>query len=353
VSRVASDGVEVLLVAVRETAGSALYGLLDVLGAAGTLWQTLLGEAPGRGVFRVRIVAPAASPFRCGHAIPVHPHVGIDADPHADLVIIPELWLAPDESLRGRYPELTDWLRRRHAAGSTLCSACSGAMLLAETGLLDGCEATSHWAYGRLFERDYPEVRFRPAPNLVFADRRGTILTAGGTTSWHDLALYLIARHAGPGEALRIAKIYLMKWHAEGQLPYTPLVRRTLHADGVVRRCEQWLAEHYVQHDAIRTTVAMSGLPERTFKRRFRMATGCAPIVYLQNLRVEAARRLLESDEQPVEAVGAAVGYEDASFFRRLFRRTTGVSPGEYRRMFQPLMENAAHAVKRGGDCAA
>jgi transcriptional regulator GlxA family with amidase domain len=114
----------------------------------------------------------------------------------------------------------------------------------AETGLLDGCEATSHWGYQDLFRKRYPNIRFRPEPNIIFADPEGRIVSAGRTTSWHDLAIHIISRHGSPGEALRIAKAYLLKWHSEGQLPYTNLVRRTPHADSVVRMCEQWPNDH-------------------------------------------------------------------------------------------------------------
>jgi transcriptional regulator GlxA family with amidase domain len=113
--------------------------------------------------------------------------------------------------------------------------------MLAETGLLNGCDATSHWGYQDLFRRQYPQVRFRPEPNLCFADADGRIVTAGGTTSWHDLALHIICRHVRPGEAMRIAKVYLLKWHDEGQLPHEPLVREQPHTDAVVRGCEHWL----------------------------------------------------------------------------------------------------------------
>jgi transcriptional regulator GlxA family with amidase domain len=211
--------------------------------------------------------------------------------------------------------------------------------MLAATGLLDGCEATSHWGYQDLFRRRYPQVTFRPEPNLVFADPEGRIVTAGGTTSWHDLAIHIIARHASPGEAMRIAQVYLLKWHGEGQLPYATLVRRQPHADAVVRACEELMTEHFRDIDDLGQVVARAGIPERTLKRRFRAATGTTLIDYLQNLRVEAAKRLLEAGREPVEGISVAVGYEDASFFRRLFRRRTGLTPGQYRRMFQPIAQ--------------
>ena len=332
-----SGPVDVLIVAVPETAGSALYGMLDVLSAAGSIWQTLVRSDDAHQAFRVRIVSPRRAPFRCGHGIPVRPDVAVADDPSAPVVILPELWLGPDEPMTGRYPALIDWLRRRYRAGSALYSACSGAVMLAETGLLDGCHATSHWGYQDLFRRTYPKVRFDPAPSLAYARADGRIVTAGGTTSWHDLVLHIIARHASPGEALRIAKVYLLKRHDEGDLPYASLVRNLPHADSVVRRCENWLRENFRQVQAIGEVVAIAGVPERTLKRRFRAATGSSLIEYLQNLRIEEAKRLLETGPLPVDEVSAEVGYDDASFFRRLFKRLTGLSPSQYRRMFEDV----------------
>ena len=329
--------VEVLIVAVPETAGSALYGMLDVLLAAGNIWQTLVRTDSEQALFRVRIVAPTAEAFTCGNGIPVTPDYSVADNPGASILILPELWLGPDEDIHGRYPELMQWIRQKYKEGCTLYSACSGAVMLAETGLLDGCHATSHWGYQDLFSKRYPKVNFRPEPNLVFADEEGRIVTAGGTTSWHDLAIHIISRHGSPGEALRIAKVYLLKWHGEGQLPYAALVRKTLHADSVVRTCEQWLGEHFQQTDAIRQIIELANIPERTLKRRFKAATGTTLIDYLQNLRVEEAKRLLETGQMPVDEISAEVSYEDPSFFRRLFKRRTGLTPSQYRRMFQPV----------------
>ncbi|MDH3899640.1 MAG: helix-turn-helix domain-containing protein [Gammaproteobacteria bacterium] len=329
---------EVLIVAVPETAGSALYGMLDVLLAVGNVWQTLVRTDTQPALFQVRIVSTRRKPFSCGNGIPVRPDCTVADNPGADIVILPELWLGPDEDMAGRYPELLDWIRASYAAGATLYSACSGAVMLAATGLLDGCEATSHWGYQDLFRKHYPQVRFRPEPSLVFADPEGRIVTAGGTTSWHDLAIHIISRHGSPGEALRIAKVYLLKWHGEGQLPYAALTRRQPHADSVVKTCEEFLGETFREADAISQVVGRVNIPERTLKRRFKAATGTTLINYLQNLRVEAAKRLLESGQRPVDDISVEIGYEDASFFRRLFKRLTGLTPSQYRRMFQPIV---------------
>jgi transcriptional regulator GlxA family with amidase domain len=328
---------ETAIVAIRETAGSALYGMVDVLSATGSVWQTLTRTPPTAPPFRVRVVSPEGERFRCGYGIPVEPDSGVHDIEHADIVILPELWLGPDEHLRGRYPALVDWIRARYESGAHIYSACSGALLLAETGLLNGRDATSHWGYQDLFRREYPQVRFHPEPNLCFADQSGRLVTAGGTTSWHDLALHIIARHVSPGEAMRIAKVYLLKWHDEGQLPFEPLVRQQPHTDAVVRDCERWLREHFREPAAVTRVVEHARVPGRTLKRRFKLATGLAIIDYVQNLRIEQAKRVLEASDDPVDEIAFAIGYEDPSFFRRLFKRRAGLSPARYRRLFQPI----------------
>jgi len=330
--------IDVIIVAVPETAGSALYGMLDVLLAAGNIWQTLVRADSINTLFRVRIISPTGEPFTCGNGIPVRPELSVEENPETQIVILPELWLGPDEHLQGRYPELMSWICHQHERGASIYSACSGAVMLAETGLLDQCEATSHWGYQDLFRKYYPNVRFRPEPNLAFADPLGRIVTAGGTTSWHDLAIHIISRHCSPGEALRIAKVYLLKWHGEGELPYETLVRNNPHADSVAHTCEKWLEEHFTEQGVIPKVVELANIPERTLKRRFKIATGSSLIARLQDLRVEEAKRLLEASAMPVDEISLDVGYEDASFFRRLFKRRTGLTPSQYRRMFKPII---------------
>ncbi len=334
--------IDALVVAVPETSGSALYGMIDVLAAAGDLWQTLVGAEPALKRVRPKIVSLTTERFRCGNAIPVIPDLCVANQPTAPIIILPELWLGPDEDLHGRYKELMEWIRRCYAGGSSIYSACSRSIMLAETGLLDGREATSHWGYERLFRMRYPQVRFQPEPNLCFADPAGRMVTAGGTSSWHDLAIHIIARHCSPGEALRIAKVYLLKWHSEGQLPYASLTSRTPHADSVVRKCEKWLENHFNEPDPVARVVQHAGIPERTLKRRFKLATGATLIDHVQNLRIEGAKRLLETSDVSFDEITPHVGYQNPGFFRRVFKRKTGMTPGQYRRMFRSFAAGPA-----------
>ncbi len=329
--------VEALILALPETAGSALYGMVDVLSATETLWHELVGEEIGHPLIVPRIVALSTKPFRCGNGIPVRPDLEFRNAPAPKVLILPEMWLAPSDDLGNRYDDLKNWIRTCHKRGSTIYSACSGSVLLAASGLLDGKEATSHWGYQDLFRSRFPAVRFDPAPNLVIADPGGRIVTAGGATSWHDLALHIISRHCSSGAALRVAKVYLLKWHGEGQLPFQSLVRRQPHADSVARMAEEWLAKHFRDTNVVAGAVAASGIPERTLKRRFKTATGNTLMAYAQNLRIEEAKRLLEKDSISADEIATNVGYENPAFFRRLFKRYTGLTPGAYRRMFQPI----------------
>lgn len=342
--------IEVQILALPETAGSALYGMIDVLAATGTLWRELSGDEPGHRLIEPRIISTTRKAFRCGNGIPVNPDLSVDDAPAPEILILPELWLAPSDDMHGRYDELKEWIRQCYAQGSTIYTACSGSILLAATGLLDGKDTTSHWGYQDLFRRSFPKVRFDPQPNLIIADSGGRIATAGGTTSWHDLVLYIIARHCSPGEALRIAKVYLLKWHVEGQLPYQNLVRRQEHADAVVRHAEEWLARNFRTEHAVAEVVADCGIPERSLKRRFKAATGSTLIAYTQNLRIEEAKRQLESSSLPADEIAALVGYDNSAFFRRLFKRCTGLTPGAYRRMFRSVSDGSAMAVTATAD---
>lgn len=330
-----NDLIEALVIAVPETAGSALYGMVDVLSAAGNLWQALVGTEPEITLIRPRIISPIQGLFSCGNRIPVSPDFDLGSAPDPDIVVLPELWLGPDEHMKGKYPELMEWIRQQYKNGASIYSGCSGSIMLAETGLLDGREATSHWGYERLFRNSYPDVRFSAEPILSFGDTAGRIVTAGGTTSWHDLAIHIISRHCSPGEALRIAKVYLLKMHSEGQLPYASLISSSPHADSVVRECEDRLKDHFRGHDALQSAVEASRVPERTLKRRFKSATGLTLIDYVQNLRIEEAKRMLESTGKPIDEISVEVGYENLAFARRLFKRRTGMTPTQYRRMFQ------------------
>jgi transcriptional regulator GlxA family with amidase domain len=208
---------------------------------------------------------------------------------------------------------------------------------LAEAGLLDGETVTTHWAASDLIARYYPTIRLAPQRILTAAGDGDRILTAGGTSAWSDLALYLIARFSSGTEAVRTAKIFLLGDHSEGQLPFAGARKAQSHDDAIVAEAQVWIADHYHSAKPVAFMITRSGLAPRTFLRRFKTATGYTPTEYVQTLRIEEAKQLLETGTLSVEAIGFEVGYEDPNFFRRLFKRMTGVTPARYRLRFSRI----------------
>ena len=228
-----------------------------------------------------------------------------------------------------------------HDRGTLVATVCTGSLLLAESGLLDGRSCAGHWAYRELFESAYPRIHFEPGAILDLSSERDGLITAGGVTAWQDLALRLIARFCGPEQASRTAKVYLLAGHEDGQLPFSAMTRRTRTDDAVIRDCLVWIADNYATPNPVTAVAERSGLTSRTFARRFAAATGRRPIDYVHAVRIEEARLLLETGRGSVDDVGYSVGYEDPTFFRRLFKRTTGMTPSAYRRKYAPIVATA------------
>lgn len=330
------------LLTVPETLPGALYSLHEVLGAVGRSWCAITGEAETSScVFDPRLVSHDGTDIRS----PSGPVIAVEAaldGRRADVVIVTDLALSPASDPRGRWGAEAAWLRERHAQGAVICSVCTGSLLLAEAGLLDGLEATSHWSVAPLFRLHYPHVRLRPERILCPAGPEHRIVTAGGASSWCELGLYLIARFAGATEARRMSKLFVIGDRSEGQLPFAAMARPQQHEDAAIARAQLWIAEHYTTAQPVAHMAEIAGMTERTFSRRFRKATGYAPVEYVQALRLEEAKQMLETTAEPTDAVALAVGYADPVFFRKVFKRQVGVTPARYRQRFASLPTHAA-----------
>ncbi len=324
----------VALLAAPGVTGSTLYGLHDVLNSPGRDWELVTTGEPGRPAFAPLVVAATPDPIQGGNGVRLVPQAGFAAHPHPDIAIVPEIHVPPESFDVTAYQAECAWLRGVHEAGGIVATVCSGALLLAATGLLDGREATTHWAYCDALARMNPRIRVRPDRILIGVGEGERAITTGGGASWHDLALYLIARYAGAEEAVKIARLYLIDWHREGQSPFAAFVRSQLVEDAAIARAQDWIAHHYGDPSPVAGMTEASGLAERSFHRRFVKATGLTPMGYVHTLRLEEAKQMLETEDCPVEEIAVEVGYEDPSFFRRLFRRRVGITPSAYRRRF-------------------
>ena len=324
----------IAILAFPETSASVVYGMYDLFMSAGRDWGLIVSGQPGRALIRPVVVSRQREGFAAGNGVLITPQASLEDCLDADIVCVPEVLVPPGEPLDGLFDTEIEWLRRCHASGATLATACSGAMLLAQSGLLDGHEATTHWAYCEVMARRYPAIKVRGQRALVASGEGQRLVMAGGGTSWLDLALYLIARLAGVDAAMQVARLNLIDWHETGQQPFARLARSRQVEDAVIARCQGWIAEHYAGPSPVAAMVHLSGLAERSFKRRFQQATGMSPLEYVHTLRLEEAKQMLESGMQPVEAIANEVGYEDAGFFSRLFRRQVGITPAQYRKRF-------------------
>jgi len=338
--------VSVAILAFPEATASVVHGLYDLFAAAGRDWGFVVDGRPGPELMRPRIVSSHRGSFEAVNGISILPHAALDDVAAPEIVCVPELAVSPTDTLEGRFRDEIEWLRARYSAGATVASACSGAVLLAEAGLLDGHDATTHWAYCEILQRRYPKVRVHPERALVLSGEGQRLVMAGGGTAWHDLALYLIGRFGGIDAAMQVARINLIDWHQVGQQPFARLARTRQVGDAVIARCQAWIAEHFQEQSPVTSMIRLSGIAERSFKRRFRSATGMSPIEYVHMLRLEAAKQRLESSDQSAEAIAFEVGYEDAAFFRRLFRRHVRLTPSQYRKRFGALRQ----AVAGGGE---
>ncbi len=333
-ARTGPEPLHVSLVAIPEAVVSTLSGIFDVMNAFAVIPP--LGQASSNAPpFRVEIVGLQSGQLQLASRIPIPVQRSIAALDATDIIIVPSVLLGPEGWRKGRYPELVDWLCAMHRRGALLCSACSGIFLLAETGLFDGVDATVHFGYASAFTTAFPQVSIHPERVLVVSGKREELISSGASMTWHDLVLYLIGRHAGATAAQAVARFFALQWHQDGLAPYIVFEGRNDHGDVAILASQDWVATHFSVANPLEEMIRRTGLSERTFKRRFTNATNLSPIAYVQRLRIEDAKRRLERTEVSIDEISWQVGYEEPAFFRRLFKRVTGLTPGSYRRRFK------------------
>jgi len=228
-------------------------------------------------------------------------------------------------------PATAAWMRERHSEGTTLCSVCAGAFVLAETGLMDGRRATTHWAFAGQLAKRFPKIVLAEE-HMVLDD--GDIVTAGGILAWADLGLTLVERLLGPSTMLATARFLLIEPPRSSQLPFVRFIPRFDHGDDAILRAQHHLHARSAEAIAISDLHVIAGMTERTFLRHFAAATGYRPMAYLQHVRIEQARRALEQTTASVDSIAWETGYSDPAAFRKQFRKLTGLAPAVYRQRF-------------------
>lgn len=276
----------------------------------------------------IRLVSPGGQPACTfsGVQLPVDDVLG-----DAEVIILPAFG-GDFDALLARYPQVLAWLREQHRRGATLCAEASSVYWLAEAGLLDGKEATTYWRFFDDFAQRYPQVLLNRDKHLTDGD---SLYCTAGSTSSCDLYVYLIERFCGVAVAQAVSREILF----EVQRNYSPgrlgFGGQKMHQDPTILAVQQWLEVHFADKFRFEDVARDHGMSIRNFMRRFHAATGDKPLHYLQRLRIETAKGLLSATRNSIKTISYEVGYDDASFFARLFRHHTQLSPNQYRQQFE------------------
>lgn len=320
---------------------STALGPLEVFRDAGRLWNALLGK-PEAPCFHVRTATPGGRPVRPDGPFRILPDEALEEIGSTDLIFVPSIGLDLEPALATN-AELIPFLRRAHADGAVVAGVCSGVALLAESGILDGRRATTHWGLADRFRARFPAVEWQPGQLLT---EDGGVCCGGGVHAATDLSIFLVEKLCGREVALQCARSLVVEMPRACQAGFSVLPIGSRHDDEAIARAEEWIHERCRDDIRFEHLARELGMSPRNFIRRFKAATSLRPVEYLQKLRVRAARHHLEQGHAAIEEISDLVGYDDAAYFRRLFKRETGLTPSSYRRRFG---SHPGRAPSRGG----
>jgi transcriptional regulator GlxA family with amidase domain len=307
----------------NEVVPSSITGVIDLLSGA-NFYLAGIGQPPA---FHLELVGEKENPP------PGFPLIGYNtyADagrPH--LLIIPSFRVGNDSLLSENVAGI-EWIKQQRAKGTELASLCVGSYFLAEAGLLDGKEVTSHWAVAGDMQRRYPAIKMRS--DQVITDQDG-IYTSGGAFSSLKLILYLIEKFCGREAAIWISKMYAIEMDRTSQAHFAVFTGQHQHEDKEILRAQQYIEQHYQDAISMDNLSKLVNMGQRNFIRRFKAATNNTPFEYLQRVRIESAKRALENNDKDVASIMDDAGYKDQKAFRSIFRRLTGLSLQEYKKKY-------------------
>ncbi|MBI5592923.1 MAG: helix-turn-helix domain-containing protein [Deltaproteobacteria bacterium] len=278
----------------------------------------------------IRLVSMDGKPILCQNNVQLNVHGAVDDIEHADIFIVTSVGDVGTDLPKYRF--LVDWLRNQHNEGTAIASICTGAFLLAETGLLDGKEATTHWTASDLFKERYPRIQLNPEKLII---NHGDLYCADGKSAGIDLAYYLVEKYLGHMLAVSIAKFFVHDFRRVSRNTYAYYDAKTDHNDLEILRTQQWIKDHLAETFNINGLLEVACMSLRTFERRFKKATGDTPLVYLQRMRVEVAKHLLETTNYTFDEISYQMGYMNSGSFRKVFGKWAALLPSEYRDRFR------------------
>ncbi|RJR21684.1 MAG: GlxA family transcriptional regulator [Desulfobacteraceae bacterium] len=319
----------VTILAMQNTIAFTVISPMDVFTQAGVMWNHFNGRE-STPYFDVNLVTTVGKPFKCLNGLRIVPNGSIHDVKEADLIVVTSI-LDIQRTLRLQY-EAVDWLRELYQKGAHIATICSGAFVLAETGLLNGKTATTHWGFADQFKRRYPQIRLKP--DRMITDE-GDLFCSGGYGAAMDLSLYLVEKYCGHEVAVQSSKSLVSDMNRLLQTPYAAFQFRKDHGNDKILKVQEWIERNFDRNFSYEELARKNGMSRRTLERQFKAATGETPLTYQQSIRVESAKRMLEEGIHSFDEITYRVGYEDHSTFRKIFVRQTGLVPKEYRKKFQ------------------
>ncbi|MGB5076016.1 MAG: helix-turn-helix domain-containing protein [Sphingorhabdus sp.] len=323
---------------------------LDIFSHTGQLWN-LLGKEPVSPAFDVTTASIDGNPVRTDRHLSLTPQCSFADLKRPDLVFVPAGGCELNMMVRDGYNidktieqnlEVVGWLRKWASEGVKIAAVCSGVLLAAQAGLLDGRLATAHWGLADLYQARFPNVDWRHEYLVTDA---GDVFCGGGGNAASDLSLYIVEKYCGREIAKQTARALVIEMPRLWQNSFMPLALRVDHHDPQILEAQEWISTQSASDMHFDELARRVGMSSRNFSRRFKEATGATPLSYLQNIRIAKAKRLLENTQMGIQNIAEAIGYADMIFFRNLFKRNTGMSPTDYRKRFGEVLSVQSQLV--------
>jgi transcriptional regulator GlxA family with amidase domain len=305
---------------------SSIVGAYKILTRANDYWK-------GRGkneLYTIEVAGSSAMVEYYDGLFSVKPHKHIAAIGKTDLIIIPSLNHNYDNAVKNNR-KLIEWIKDRYKSGAEVATICTGAFLLAASGLLDGRSCSTHWATTDHFRTMFPKVDLRL--DKFITDEYG-IYTNGGAYSFLNLILYLVAKYYDRETAIFCSKVFQIDMDRNSQSDFIIFAGQKNHDDEVVRKAQAFIETKLDEKISIAQLSSRFAIGRRNFDRRFIKATGNTPLEYAQRVKIEAAKKALEATRKTVNEVMYEVGYLDVKAFREVFRKVTGLSPLQYKKKY-------------------
>lgn len=305
---------------------SSIVGAYKIFSRANAYWK----QNSGQELFTIQLAGISPKVEFYNGLFCVKPHVFISEIVKTDLVLIPSLNHNYQQAVKQNVL-LIGWIEEQYRNGAEIASVCTGAFLLAASGLLNGRNCSTHWSAAENFRHMFPEVNLQT--DQLITDEKG-IYTNGGAYSFLNLMIYLVEKYFDRPTAIFCSKVFQIEMDRNRQSEFAIFTGQKLHDDAVIRKAQEYIEARLHEKISVEELAAKFSVGRRNFDRRFIKATGNTPVEYFQRVKVEAAKKSFESSRKTVQEVMYEVGYADMKSFREVFRKITGMSPLEYRNKY-------------------